>query len=199
MKKFDRLPPEQRRQEICTAALRLFREKGFAATTMENIVSEVSLSKGGVYRIYPSTAAILSDLILQGMHLRNDFYLEAVRSRLAAGIAPDAKFVADTIVESLLQFQAFSEVYVEFLWEKRRNPELETLYQQIYETTAKETAALIGSFGVPPDSEGFPERMKLLADAMNAAILSIHVLSLRDAVTEKKEMLSELLLRLLQN
>ena len=197
MKKFDRLPPEQRRQEICTAALRLFREKGFAATTMENIVSEVSLSKGGVYRIYPSTTAILTDLMLQGMHLRNDFYAEAFRSRLAAGLPPDVKFAADTIVESLLQFPEYSAVYVEFLWEKKRRPELERVYEQICETTVQETAALLRHLDPRLWTLAKPETMKLLADAMNAAVLSIHVLGLEETVAAKKQLFSQLLLQLL--
>ena len=35
MKKFDRLPPEKRKEEIKAAAMELFLNKGFAATTME--------------------------------------------------------------------------------------------------------------------------------------------------------------------
>ena len=182
MKKFERLAPELRREEIQTAALSLFLEKGFAATTMENIVSRVSLSKGGVYRIYPSTAAILSDLMLKAMRMRNEFYAERVRS-LSGPL--DLDTVIGIVVDSLLLFPEYSRVYVEFLWEKQRNPDLEALYQQICATTVEETAALVSSCGSPID----PEALQKLTDIMNGAILSIHVLGRQAYFTENRDLL----------
>ena len=194
MKKFDRLPPEQRKQEIQAAALVLFREKGFAATTMENIVQQVSLSKGGVYRIYPSTAAVLEDLMLEGMRLRNAYYAQRVRSLPAGGLTREA--LVEMIVDSLLLYPEFSEVYVEFLWEKRRNPDLQALYERICRTTLEETKALIFSCGAElllP--EGTLER---LTELMNAGVLSLQVLGLRDTFLDSREKIIRAVLSLLQ-
>ena len=182
MKKFERLAPEMRREEIQTAALSLFLEKGFAATTMENIVSRVSLSKGGVYRIYPSTAAILSDLMLKAMRMRNEFYAEKVRS-LSGPLDLDA--VIGIVVDSLLLFPEYSRVYVEFLWEKQRNPALEELYQQLCATTVEETEALVKDSGGPLG----PGELMKLTDIMNSAILTIHVLGKQDYFTGNRDRL----------
>ena len=43
-----RLLPEERKKEIRKAAARKFLEKGFSATTMEDVIAESGLSVGGV-------------------------------------------------------------------------------------------------------------------------------------------------------
>ena len=196
MKKFDRLPPEQRRQEIQAAALQLFGEKGFAATTMENIVERVSLSKGGVYRLYPSTQAILGDLMLAGMHLRNAYYESRVQQEIRAGRPLTMAVLVEMIADSLLLYPEFSTVYVEFLWEKQRNPQLEALYQQICAQTIAETTDLIHQYGA--DLLTTPGTLAHLTELMNAAILSLHVLKLQDLFTESKALLCSTITTLLQ-
>ena len=163
----------------------LFLEKGFRATTMENIVSRVTLSKGGVYRLYPSTEAILQDLILEGMRLRNQFYADQAEQYQHLTL----KDVIRMVVESLLVQEEFSRIYVEFLWEKQRSPSLEALYQQICQVSMEETKTLIRSCGAEElllADEGCLER---LTDLMNTAILGIRVLGLdfagnREKITE---------------
>ena len=193
MKKFDRLAPEQRRQEIQAAALQLFCQKGFAATTMENIVQQVSLSKGGVYRIYPSTSAILGDLMLQGMHLRNTYYEERVRQHTGAGKPLTMQFLVEMICDSLLLYPEISTVYVEFLWEKQRNPQLEELYQTICSTTVEETTALIRQYGAQELLLAGPDTLKRLTELMNAAVLSLHVLGLQQDFTANRERICRLI------
>ena len=197
MKKFDRLPPAQRKEEIQQAALRLFIEKGFAATTMENIVAQVSLSKGGVYRLYPSTAAILSDLILQGMAQRNAFYAQRVQALLDEGRSLDAPALVDMIIDSLLLKPDISAVYVEFLWEKQRQPALEALYQELCTTTIEATTALIHQYGADALLLADANTMQRLTDLMNAAILSLHVLHLEEPFAQSKDRIREAMLRAL--
>lgn len=66
-----RLSPEKRKEEIKNAAMKLFTEKGFSHTTMENIINETGLSKGGFYHYYNSTSDILYDLMKDGIEYRN--------------------------------------------------------------------------------------------------------------------------------
>ncbi len=54
---------KNRKSEILDAAKKVFIRKGFDATTMEEIISETSLSKGGFYYYYKSTVDILHDLM----------------------------------------------------------------------------------------------------------------------------------------
>ena len=197
MKKFDRLPLRQRKEEIQAAALELFREKGFAATTMENIVQAVSLSKGGVYRIYPSTAAILSDLMLCGMRLRNAYYEKRTRACITQGHALTLELLVDMVADSLLLYPEFSAVYVEFLWEKQRNKELEELYQQICATTVEETRVLMLRYGADALLPG-EDTLHRLTDLMNAAALSLRVLGLQAEFETKKSLLCAAIVKLLK-
>ena len=197
MKKFDRLPPEKRKEEIQEAALQLFREKGFAATTMENIVEQVSLSKGGVYRLYASTDQILGDLILRGMRLRNAWYEQRVQQEIENGSKITLQFLVEMVGDSLLLYPEFSAVYVEFLWEKRRNPKLEELYREICDTTIQETAALISRYGAEDLLLSEPETLERLTELMNAASISLHVLNLRDFFTEDRERINRAMMQIL--
>ena len=179
MKKFQRLPPEKRKEEICIAAIELFNEKGFSKTTMENIVERVSLSKGGVYRLYPSTSAILKDLIINGMHLRNAFYEECVKQRIAKGEKLDLEFIVSMVADSLLMYPQISSVYVEFLLEKRRNEDLQTLFDEITNKTVEETTELIKNCGA--DDILLNENiLSRLTQLMNSAVLSMHILNLNN-------------------
>jgi AcrR family transcriptional regulator len=54
-------PPASRRDEIMSAALRLFRVRGFAGTTVDDIGQAVGLAGSGIYRSFPSKAEILLD------------------------------------------------------------------------------------------------------------------------------------------
>ena len=197
MKKFDRLPPEQRKEEIRAAALELFREKGFSATTMENIVTRVSLSKGGVYRLYPSTAAILSDLMLEGMRMRNSYYEERVRRETEQGRALTLPFLVELIGDSLLLYPDYSAIYVEFLLEKRRNPALEALYQQVCAASLEETAALIHRYGADSLLSARPDTLPRLTELMNTAVLSLQVLGLGEAFAARKAALCRAIVGLL--
>lgn len=179
MKRFERRAPKERKAEIKAAATKLFLEKGFSATTMENVVERVSLSKGGVYRIYPSTKAILSDVILDEMRVRNAFYERRAQELAASSGRLGARALAQVVCEGMLLSPEVAALYAEFLMEKRRSPDLERLYQGICRTTVRETLALVERFG----SAGLPrldeKRLLLLADLMNAVILGIVVLGRR--------------------
>ena len=54
---------DRSRDRILQASRRLFAEKGFSAVTMQDICDAVSLSRGGLYRHYVSTAAIFTAII----------------------------------------------------------------------------------------------------------------------------------------
>lgn len=56
---------DRSRDRILQAARALFAEKGFSAVTMQDICAAVSLSRGGLYRHYASTAAVFSAIIKQ--------------------------------------------------------------------------------------------------------------------------------------
>jgi AcrR family transcriptional regulator len=55
-----RRAPEQRREEILDAAVRLFCEKGYEGTTIRDIAREVGITEGLIYHYFPSKAALVA-------------------------------------------------------------------------------------------------------------------------------------------
>jgi AcrR family transcriptional regulator len=58
---FKTIKAEQTRTSIAQSALRLFREKGFDATTMRDIAAESNVALGSAYYYFPSKEAIIFD------------------------------------------------------------------------------------------------------------------------------------------
>src|SRR5690554_1772865 len=57
-----RLLPEERKAQIIQIALNLFAKKGYENITINNIIDEAGLSKGGFYHHYDSKEALLEDI-----------------------------------------------------------------------------------------------------------------------------------------
>ena len=70
MAAFERKTKAARMVEIREAAKKIFLEKGFRYTTMEDVVKNTSLSKGGVYQYYKTTKAMLFDIMQDGNYFR---------------------------------------------------------------------------------------------------------------------------------
>jgi AcrR family transcriptional regulator len=54
---------DARPDEVLDAAIALFADKGYAATTVQEIAAKAGLSKGAVYLYFPSKAAVLEGLV----------------------------------------------------------------------------------------------------------------------------------------
>jgi AcrR family transcriptional regulator len=59
------------KQKIIGVAMKLFREQGIHATTMEQIAEEVDIAKGTLYNYFPVKEAILSEYIQRAFRERN--------------------------------------------------------------------------------------------------------------------------------
>ena len=59
-----RVNPEDRRQAIIGAAMSLFKQDGFDAVRVDDILKEVSLSKGGFYHHFKSREEILREIVV---------------------------------------------------------------------------------------------------------------------------------------
>ena len=72
---------ELRREAIIRTAERLFFEKGYEETSIQDILDELSISKGGFYHHFDSKIALLSEICRQ----RGERDLERVRAELENG------------------------------------------------------------------------------------------------------------------
>jgi AcrR family transcriptional regulator len=87
----DALDEGNRRQELLRGAARLFRSKGFAATTTRDIAAAAGMQSGSPFYHFESKAALLFAVMEQGMHAalqRQARALEVQRSS-PSGIAPE--------------------------------------------------------------------------------------------------------------
>lgn len=87
-----------RREAIVRTAERLFFEKGYEETSIQDILDELSISKGGFYHHFDSKIALLGEICRQ----RGEADLARVREALASGkLNPVQKL--DLLLGSLLQ------------------------------------------------------------------------------------------------
>lgn len=73
-----RLSKEDRKEQILMLSLKVFNQKGFLNTTMEDIVRASELSKGGVYYHYQNTIDILHDLMVLGIKYRVNIIKDSI-------------------------------------------------------------------------------------------------------------------------
>ncbi len=78
------------RQEILRTAARLFQQRGYDATSMNDVAAALKLSKGGLYHHFQSKDAILFEIMDHAMQITEERVLAPVR-----GIAdPEARLRA---------------------------------------------------------------------------------------------------------
>jgi AcrR family transcriptional regulator len=87
-------PPEaldegNRRQQLLHAAARLFRQKGFAATTTRDIATAAGMRSGSPFYHFENKAALLFAVMEQGMRGALQLQAAALQS-VPAGTAPEA-------------------------------------------------------------------------------------------------------------
>ena len=67
------------RQEILRTAARLFQQRGYHATSMNDVASALKLSKGGLYHHFQSKDEILFNLMDHAMDLTQERVINPVR------------------------------------------------------------------------------------------------------------------------
>ena len=178
-----------RRQQILDAAVGLFSVRGFARTSMSDVVRESGMSMGAVYRYFPSKA----DLVIaagegHGGEVDGGFPAERARdlvTRLAAEVAPGSS-------HARLSVQVWGEAAVEPELAARVVPIHQRLEEHLtrllraeaaaaecdrdHEATAQVAlgaviglAALVAA-GVPVDEERFVAALGRLVDPPDAEV-----------------------------
>lgn len=174
---------EARKREILAAAAKLITEKGYSHVTMEDVVEATGLSKGGLYHYYKSVDDILYDLMVEGIRYRNDI----IKGAMATNDGPiDPKFVAESIVDKMLDDNPYMPVYVQFLLAKRRNGKLEKLFLKLKEQTLEELNTFLFIEGGVQMNE---DMLDLLTDFINTVILGSELLDARENFKKHRQLL----------
>ena len=96
-----RLPAEQRKSQLLDVAVELFAERGFHATSMEDIAEAAGVTKPVVYQHFPSKRALYRELLdavdtaLTGRLVAATTSAATGRERVQEGFAAYFHFVSD--------------------------------------------------------------------------------------------------------
>lgn len=80
------------RQEILRAAARLFQQRGYDATSMNDVAAALKLSKGGLYHHFQSKDEILYNILSHAMDITEERVVKVARRISVSGIdAPEER------------------------------------------------------------------------------------------------------------
>ena len=173
-----------KKKKIREAAKKCFLTKGFQSTTMEDVITEIGMSRGGVYHHYASTNEMLKDLMLDGNDYRNSLineYLENNRGK------DKYQQMGDILVDKSLADTDLMRLYTLLLQAKKYNEDLEKLYQELKLNTTNELSLIAKQLGIKADifGDGF------LVNYINGLILSSEVLCARNSFSQHKKYIKE--------
>ena len=123
-----RLNKEDRRKQIKDIALELFINKGYAKTTMEEIVQAVGISKGGMYHHFSNKEEIFTELLEDGSEYRKNLVLEYMRENPKSR---DEKLI-DSLLDKILDVNPYKKLYTVFLIEMQSNENFKKLFEKVY-------------------------------------------------------------------
>jgi TetR/AcrR family transcriptional regulator, cholesterol catabolism regulator len=110
------------RQEILVAAAQIFSQKGFHATSMQDIAQAVNLQKASLYHHVASKQEILVDVLDQAL----DLLIERMEAVMALPLAPDdmLRQAVQVYLVTLLEHRELAAVLL--LEHRNLDPELHT-------------------------------------------------------------------------
>lgn len=184
MKKEKQKVGQIRKKEIREAAKKCFLTKGFQSTTMEDVITEIGMSRGGVYHHYASTNEMLKDLMLDG----NDYRNNLINEYLGNNRGKDKyQQMGDILVDKSLADTELMRLYTLLLQAKKYNQDLEKLYQELKLNTTNELSLIAKQLGIKADifGDGF------LVNYINGLILSSEILGARNSYGEHKRYIKE--------
>ena len=173
-----------KKKKIREAAKKCFLTKGFQSTTMEDVITEIGMSRGGVYHHYASTNEMLKDLMLDGNDYRNSLINEYLKNNRGKD---KYQQMGDILVDKSLADTELMRLYTLLLQAKKYNQDLEKLYQELKLNTTNELSLIAKQLGIKADifGDGF------LVNYINGLILSSEVLCARNSFSQHKKYIKE--------
>lgn len=98
------------REEVVKSATRLFKERGFLSTTIQDIAEDCGIAKGSVYKYFPSKEDLFSEVFDQ---CHNDYFDQVDRLTRLPGLTPEEQFVQQIILR-FRYFIEYKHILVEF-------------------------------------------------------------------------------------
>ena len=185
--------------EIQEAAKKVFLEKGFRYTTMEDVVKNTTLSKGGVYQYYKTTKAILFDIMQNGNYFRYERTEKIMQE--SADTESFAEVVTDACMAKLVDEVPEKKLYLMFLAEIPYDRDYEILYFQL-EKQAFEL--FIKTLHYPSQQEleimhTIQEQEYFLLKIFHGMLVMHELFSDKDVFNQNKEKIRTIILTAIQN
>lgn len=175
----------ERKREILDAATAVFLEKGFAKTTMEDIIAKTTLSKGGVYYYYSNTTDILHDLLIEGMFYR----MNMIRDSKRYSDDWDDETLAGIFADKVLDESKLMSLYVIYLQASQRNKDLQNLLADLKEENRE---VMNEAFGASGRDTAEPFYSDFMLAFMNSIMLGAEVLHAREIFRENRSLLQSM-------
>jgi hypothetical protein len=179
---------QMRKKEIREAAKRCFLTKGFQSTTMEDVITEIGMSRGGVYHHYASTNEMLKDLMLDGNNYRNSLISEYLKNNQGKD---KYQQMGEILVDKSLADTDLMKLYALLLQAKNYNDDLEKLYRELKRKTTDELTLIAKQLGIKANifRDGF------LVNYINGLIVSSEVLGARKSYSKHKKYIKETMIQ----
>ena len=143
------------RDKVVRAAVRLFAEKGFEATTVREIVEEAGVTKGGLYHYFESKDDLLFEIYTAMLRMQTRRMVTIAESDLPLPERLHA-IIADVVVTSIADLDAATVFFQSFpLLEKSKQvqvrAERRTYHERVRDLVAEGQVAGVFRADVPAD------------------------------------------------
>ena len=182
-----RMSQEDRKKEIRQAAMKVFLDKGFRNTVMNDIMEATGLSRGGLYHHYGSTYEILYDIMVEGNSNRKDMVKKSI---YAEDLILSPQLFSKIIIDKILADSDYVKLYAMFLCELKENDDLKDLYVKIKKESIQVFKELFSSlFNELPSDETF----EFMVNIINSGLMACEILNARENFIKNKKYLTEMI------
>ena len=182
-----KMEADERKKQIRQAAIKVFLDKGFRNTVMNDIMEATGLSRGGLYHHYGSTYEILYDIMVEGNLNRKDIIQKSINDE---GLILSPHLFSRMIIDKILADNDYVKLYVMFLCELKENDDLKELYVKIKKESIQVFKELFSTlFNELPSDETF----EFMINIMNSGLMACEILNARENFVKNKKYLTEMI------
>lgn len=183
-----RLSVSVRKEEILHVAKQLFLKQGILSTTMEDVIKQTSLSKGGVYHYYANIYEMLFDLMLASHQKRIDDSMVYLKQH---HLSLDNRNMAELLTQKVLTDNEIVDLYAQLLIYKRYDSRLEQLWVTLLAQSKVMLEQAFNDLSEP--------LFRFLTAYLNALLLAGQLDDNRAIFSQERELIKELMYTVLQH
>ena len=186
-----KMEADERKKQIRQAAMKVFLDKGFRNTVMNDIMEATGLSRGGLYHHYGSTYEILYDIMVEG----NKYREKIIYDEMNKTSQDFSEVLSEIILEKMLYQSDYVSIYAMFLQELNHDDKLKDLYEKLKKSSSDSILMLFDE-----DVRGeLSEAIELITDLINTFILGCEDLNARENFVNNKLVLKKMIGIILDN